>query len=94
MIKIENEEIFMASLPRYLKNDIDAFVEGLKNNSTLLDCLWGELYGSINIAQINDCVISEDEANFLRYKYLFDQEAMEKEEEFLRNIRQEAMEKE
>ena len=43
----------------------------LKNNSTLLDCLWGELYGSINLAQISDGVITSEHADYLRKKYLF-----------------------
>lgn len=33
--------------------------------------LWGELYGSINIAEINDGAITREQAEFLRNKYLF-----------------------
>ena len=40
-------------LPAYLQHDLDAYKKGLAENSTLLDCLWGELYGSINGAEIN-----------------------------------------
>ena len=36
----------------------------------LLDCLWGELYGSIHIAEINDGVITKEHADYLREKYL------------------------
>lgn len=45
--------------------------EGLRNHSGLLDCLWGELYGSINIAEINDGCITSEHANYLRQKYLY-----------------------
>jgi len=66
----EQQKIIEAKLPKYLKKDIDALVEGEKNNSHLLDCLYDEVQGSINIAQINDNVITEREADFLRRKYL------------------------
>ena len=49
----------------------DAFKDGLENGSTLMDCLWGELYGSINIAQINDSAITPEHADYLRQKYLW-----------------------
>ncbi len=65
------EELYEQGLPEYLQHDLDAFKEGLKNNSNLLDCLWGELYGSINIAEINDGTITPDHADYLRKKFLF-----------------------
>ena len=58
-------------LPEYLQHDLDAYKEGLKNKSTLLDCLWSELYGSINLAQISDGIITSEHADYLRNKYLF-----------------------
>jgi hypothetical protein len=58
-------------LPPYLQHDLDAFKEGLATGSTLMDCLWGELYGSINIAEINDGAITPEHANYLRQKYLW-----------------------
>lgn len=58
-------------LPRYLQQDLDAFKEGLETNSSLLDCLWCELYGSINIAQINDGAITPEHADYLRKKFLW-----------------------
>ncbi len=67
----ERERAYEYGLPEYLQHDLDAYKEGLKNKSTLLDCLWGELYGSINLAQINDGVITEEHADYLRKKYLF-----------------------
>ncbi|CAM3107627.1 hypothetical protein STFE110948_02440 [Streptobacillus felis] len=57
------------TLPRYLKNDIDAWVNKNESNRHIWDCLWGELYGSINSAQ-HDFVISKEVADYLRNKYL------------------------
>ena len=58
-------------LPEYLQRDLDAYKEGLKNGSTLLDCLWGELYGSINMAEISEGSITPDHADYLRQKFLW-----------------------
>ena len=58
-------------LPPYLQHDLDAFKEGLAHNSSLLDCLWGELYGTINIAEINEGAITHEHADYLRQKYLW-----------------------
>ena len=63
------EEIWEMPLPRYLRNDIKAYVQGIKENSSLLDCLWGEVYGSINSA-LYSYEISDEQARFLRNKYL------------------------
>ena len=68
ILKIQSYEF---GLPAYLQHDLDAFKEGLKNNSTLLDCLWSELYGSINIAEINEGVITPEHADYLRQKFLW-----------------------
>lgn len=57
------------TLPEYLKNDIDAFVKGLEENSSVLDCLYGEVYGSINSA-LYAHAITDEEAKYLRKKYL------------------------
>lgn len=59
------------SLPPYLKKDIKALVKGREENSDLLDCLWCEVYSSINIAEIDDCFITHEEAEHLRDKYLW-----------------------
>ena len=66
---IEQQNILMEILPEFLKNDILALEEGRKNKSTLLDCLWCEVYGSINSAFYGHA-ITENEADFLRKKYL------------------------
>ena len=67
----ELERLYEKNLPAYLQNDLDAYKDGLKNGSNLMDCLWGELYGSINVAEINDRSITPEHADYLRKKYLF-----------------------
>lgn len=67
----ELEKIYEQGLPKYLQDDLNAYKEGLKNGSSLMDCLWGELYGSINVAQINDGAITPEHADYLRKKYLY-----------------------
>lgn len=67
----ERERAYEHGLPEYLQHDLDAYKVGLENGSSLLDCLWGELYGSINAAEINDGVITSEHADYLRKKYLF-----------------------
>ena len=67
----EREKSYEYGLPAYLQHDLDAYKDGLKNKSPILDCLWGELYGSINIAVINDGAITPEHADYLRQKYLF-----------------------
>jgi len=58
-------------LPPYLQHDLDAYIQGRRDNSTLLDCLWCELYGSINGAEIDDQLISHEQAQYLRDKFLW-----------------------
>lgn len=65
------EKQYETGLPGYLQHDLDAYKEGLKNGSDLMDCLWGELYGSINIAEINDAAITPEHADYLRRKFLW-----------------------
>ena len=67
----ERERAYEYGLPGYLQRDLDAFKDGLKNGSTLMDCLWGELYGSINAAEITDGAITLEHADYLRQKYLW-----------------------
>ncbi len=64
------ERMYEYALPGYLQNDLDQYKNGLKNGSSLMDCYWGELYSSINIAEINDNVITHEHAEYLRDKYL------------------------
>ena len=67
------ERSYEYGLPGYLQKDLDAYKEALENGSTLLDCLWGELYGSINAAEISDGVITPAHADYLRQKFLWRQ---------------------
>lgn len=65
------EDSYEYGLPEYLQHDLDAYKKALKEGSDLLDCLWGELYGSINAAEIDDGLITSEHADYLRKKYLF-----------------------
>lgn len=67
----ERERAYEYGLPEYLQHDLDAYKEALEHGSNLIDCLWGELYGSINIAEINDGAITPEHADYLRQKYLW-----------------------
>jgi hypothetical protein len=69
MISETNENILNVSLPTYLKSDILALENGRKTNSSLLDCLYCEVQGSINLAFYGK-EITREEADFLRKKYL------------------------
>lgn len=65
------EESYEFGLPEYLQNDLDAYKKALEQGSSLLDCLWGELYGSINIAEISEGIITPEHADYLRRKFLW-----------------------
>ena len=67
----EREQAFEYGLPDYLQHDLDAYKDGLKSHSGLMDCLWGELYGSSNMAEISDGIITPEHADYLRKKYLY-----------------------
>ena len=67
----ERERAYEYGLPDYLQHDLDAYKSGIKNHSSLLDCLWGELYGCINMAEINERSITHEHADYLRKKYLY-----------------------
>jgi len=71
ILQTERELSFEYGLPDYLQHDLDAYKEGLITRSGLLDCLWGELYGSINMAEISDGIITSEHADYLRKKYLY-----------------------
>ena len=71
ILQAERERSFEYGLPDYLQHDLDAYNDGLKSHSGLMDCLWGELYGSINMAEISDGIITSEHANYLRKKYLY-----------------------
>ena len=67
----EREQAFEYGLPDYLQHDLDAYKDGLKSHSGLMDCLWGELYGSINMAEISDGISTPEHADYLRKKYFY-----------------------
>lgn len=71
MRETRKEETYEHGLPEYLQHDLDAYKEGLREGVSYMDCLWGELYGSINIAQIDDGAITPEHADYLRKKYLW-----------------------
>lgn len=70
-LKKQRERSFEYGLPDYLQHDLDTYKEALKTHDHLLDCYWGELYGSINIAEINDNAITHEHAEYLRKKFLW-----------------------
>lgn len=59
-----------ADLPQSLQLAIKEYVEGAASGSSLLDCLWDELYGTINAHQ-HGGRITKEQADYLRGKYLF-----------------------
>lgn len=67
----EYERSYEYGLPDYLQHDLDEYKKGLAEGSHLIDCLWGELYGSINMAQISDGLITPEHADYLRKKFLW-----------------------
>lgn len=67
----EREHAYEYGLPDYLQHDLDAYKHGLKTHSSLMDCLWGELYGSINMAAVSEGSITPEHADYLRKKYLY-----------------------
>lgn len=71
ILQTEREQTYEHGLPDYLQHDLDAYKEGLRMHSSLLDCLWGELYGSINMAAISDGIITPEHADYLRQRYLY-----------------------
>lgn len=71
--KPEDKSYLEYGLPEDLQKAILDYVRGEKEHSTLLDCLWGELYGSINANQC-DNTITKEQADYLRFKYLFEEE--------------------
>ncbi|WP_313527774.1 hypothetical protein [Anaerotignum sp.] len=64
------EKDFEKHLSPHLQKAIDELKQGEKDNVSYLDCLWGEVYGSINWDFWNGC-LTEEQADYLRKKYLF-----------------------
>jgi hypothetical protein len=67
------EESWEYGLPPYLQESLDSYKKALAMEDDIsIVFLWGELYGSINSALIDDDAITEEHACFLRKKYLFE----------------------
>lgn len=71
MLTLAWERSYEHGLPSYLQHDLEVYKKGLAENSSLLDCYWGELCGSINIAEINEGLITHEHTEYLRHKYLW-----------------------
>ena len=72
MDKIQRQRAWECGLPAYLQHDLDAYKEGLRTGSTLIDCLWCELYGSINGAEIDDQAINNKKINYFDFLHASD----------------------
>lgn len=69
----EDRSYLEKNLSPHLQKAIDDYSQGEKNQVSFMDCLWGELYGSIN-ADLWAGIISEEQARYLRAKYLYGEE--------------------
>lgn len=63
------------NLSPQLTKAIKDYEQGEKDKVSYMDCLWGELYGSINADFWSDC-LTEEQANYLRKKYLYGEEEL------------------
>lgn len=71
--KPQNKDYLEKGLPESLQKALDEYIQGEKDQVAYMDCLWGELYGSINGCQWGD-KITKEQADYLRKKYLFIEE--------------------
>lgn len=62
---MEKIAMYEVNLPKYLQHDLEKY----KAKDGPEDCLWCELYGSINCAE-QDGEIDKEQAWYLREKYL------------------------
>lgn len=65
----EDQSYLECDLPPDLQKAIDDYTNGMDEGSNFMDCLWGELYGSIN-SNYWEGAITERQAEYLRSKYL------------------------
>lgn len=63
------ENVFELELPKYLAVSIENLVKAEQENSSLWDCWYDDVYGSINSA-LHDNEISNEVAVYLRKKFL------------------------
>ena len=59
-----------SGLPGFVRRSIDNLLQGELEQGSHLDCLYDDLYGSINAAQWGGD-ITREQADYLRKKYLF-----------------------
>lgn len=59
-----------SGLPGFVRRSIDNLLQGELEQVSHLDCLYDDLYGSINAAQWGG-EITREQADYLRKKYLF-----------------------
>jgi len=71
--KPQNKAYLESGLPDSLQKALDEYIQGEKEQVSHMDCLWGELYGSINACQWGGRITLE-QADYLRKKYLFMEE--------------------
>lgn len=74
--KPENKTYLEMGLPESLRKALGEYIQGEKEQVSHMDCLWGELYGSINACQWGGR-ITKEQADYLRKKYLFADEEVE-----------------
>ncbi|MEG0900031.1 MAG: helix-turn-helix transcriptional regulator [Oscillospiraceae bacterium] len=71
--KPKDKSYLERNLSPQLAKAICDYTQGEKNEVSYMDCLWGELYGSINSDLWSNC-ITEEQAQYLRTKYLYGEE--------------------
>ncbi|MEG2523108.1 MAG: helix-turn-helix transcriptional regulator [Lachnospiraceae bacterium] len=71
--KPKDKSYLERNLSPQLTKAICDYTQGEKNGVSYMDCLWGELYGSINSDLWSNC-ITEEQAQYLRTKYLYGEE--------------------
>ena len=52
MRMIERVQAYEYGLPKYLQHNPDAYKDGVKNHSGLLDCLWGNCTGTSTLRKL------------------------------------------
>lgn len=68
--KPQDKSYLETNLSETLDKSLRAYVQGEKEEVLHLDCLWNELYGSIN-ADLWAGYITEEQASYLRKEYLY-----------------------
>lgn len=68
--KPKDKSYLETNLSETLEKTLRAYVQGEEEEVLHLDCLWNELYGSIN-ADLWADYITEEQADYLRKEYLY-----------------------